>query len=497
MARNVAGFGEGLAQGFGLVNKFYDSQRSNELDQEQIDIARDYREGQVRNTAAKLEINQKNTNRVLGIEETKAEAVSAREAREGVQAETNLIKEQQRQQRLDLTSRRINDELDAQEADRERRITAGTRREQTTNNYLAAQDALNYWRNGRTNPMEYDDKVFGEMIKGVGGLAGFDQYINPINVRTMESFEEQMQIMASGGQADERTILDMGALALRDRDLAGLGTIVTEGQNPSAPDYVRGWEIVSKQPVSMSSSTETNEDGTQSTAYSFGVDVTVRDPDTGRTHIYTAGMTEGGDGEGISPQVKVSAEDLMKVAGAYLTYASVAKPMAGQIQKGRIQTDTEFETRGRYDDSKYNLWMSKSKKSFRQSVKNRMQQESDIPGKTNQDLIDDERLLESHLLSERYDPLSNQRQVRKSNGNLMIDKINTVKEVQALSAQLEQQGEKPLSRANLLRMQEFVTRDATNNFILDPKYKKQFQEFRRDVLGLKPYNRYRAPGRDR
>jgi len=245
----------------------------------------------------------------------------------------------------------------------------------------------------------------------------------------------------------------------------------------------------------MSSSTETNEDGTQSTAYSFEVDVTVRDPDTGRTHIYTAGMTEGGDGEGISPQVKVSAEDLMKVAGAYLTYASVAKPMAGQIQKGRIQTDTEFETKGRYDDSKYNLWMSKSKKSFKQSVKNRMQQESDIPGKTNQDLIDDERLLESHLLSERYDPLSNQRQIRKSNGNLMIDKINTVKEVQALSAQLEQQGERPLSRANLLRMQEFVTRDATNNFILDPKYKKQFQEFRRDVLGLKSNNPYRAPGR--
>jgi len=494
MARNVAGFGEGLAQGFGLVNKFYDSQRSNELDQEQIDIARDYREGQVRNTAAKLEFDQENTSRVLGIEETRAESVSAREARERVKAETNLIREQQQQQSFNTTNRRANDELDAQEADRNERIAAGTRREQTTNNYLAAQGALNYWRNGRTNPMEYDDKVFGEMIKGVGGLAGFDQYINPINVRTMESFEEQMQIMASGGQADERTILDMGALALRDRDLAGLGTIVTEGQNPSAPDYVRGWEIVSKQPVSMSSSTETNEDGTQSTAYSFEVDVTVRDPDTGRTHIYTAGMTEGGDGEGISPQVKVSAEDLMKVAGAYLTYASVAKPMAGQIQKGRIQTDTEFETKGRYDDSKYNLWMSKSKKSFKQSVKNRMQQESDIPGKTNQDLIDDERLLESHLLSERYDPLSNQRQVRKSNGNLMIDKINTVKEVQALSAQLEQQGERPLSRANLLRMQEFVTRDATNNYILDPKYKKQFQEFRRDVLGLKN-KRYYAPGR--
>lgn len=52
MARNIAGFGEGLSQGFGLVNDFYSSKRKADIAEEELASDKAYREGLLKDREA-------------------------------------------------------------------------------------------------------------------------------------------------------------------------------------------------------------------------------------------------------------------------------------------------------------------------------------------------------------------------------------------------------------------------------------------------------------
>jgi|GEM_PF-6137115 len=96
MARNVAGFGEGLSQGFGLVNDFYSSQRKADIAEQELASDKAYREGLLEDKRAARKNDRLQNEGLADLRRTQAETsgVNANAAQTRAQADLLMAKNQ-------------------------------------------------------------------------------------------------------------------------------------------------------------------------------------------------------------------------------------------------------------------------------------------------------------------------------------------------------------------------------------------------------------------
>ena len=465
---NAGSFGEGLTQGFGLINNVYENRRKNELAEQELQIERDYRQGMLddraegrRLTDRQLDIMQKGEdNDLLRLQNERLRLTAADKNADSAATYRNA-----QAREIDTRNQYAID-------DRNRRITGEERRQQMTNDFLAAQDVIDYYNAGQRDRASYDPKVMAELMKKVGGMAAFSQHINPITVGNYEAFQEALRDLEAGVEPDQAVLRDMAATVFaKNRDLYGIGDTVSAEQNPAAPEWSVGMEIINKIP----SSVKGNQDGT----FSFGVDVQVRDPKTGRIFIYEAPMTEGADGSGVSPTVTITAEELFQASGGFIQYSRALQPMKAAIQEAQIKSDSQFQNKfSEFDANKYESWLNESKLQFQRDAKGREEQESLIKGVTNQQLLDNPELLKDYHLSKKYDPDSFLRTTATSPGDKMVDRLMELPDLDAVRKQMDGKLP-PLTRSQILELQDFVDQDAKGNLKVSDR--KKFNAWRDKV----------------
>lgn len=467
--RNYGGFGDGLARGFGLVNDFYAGQRKNELDQQRLDMERNYREGILSSNERELDLK----GRQLDIDDTKAQAdLITAKTKADQESSVNRYRDEQADA-LEQTTRFAKE-------DREKRQNAGTRRDQSIQNFTAAQRVFNYWQASQLDRTKYDPKEMARLLQEVGGMAEFAQHINPITMQNIESFQTGLADLAAGGEAGEEIMIDMLATVFaKNRDQYGIGSTVTAEQNPAAPEWARGMTIVGKVPTSAKYNAGRN-------TVSATIDVQVQDS-SGRTYIYEAPMTDGGDGSGISPTSETDVQDLFSLAGGFITYNRAAQPLKAAIKEAQVKTDKAFlDENNEYDSTKYSAWMNQSKTAYMRSIQGKEDQPSLIKGVTKGELASNSVLLEDYLHASRYDPDSFSRAKQNSPGDRITSEIRGLDELTGVERQLEGMGLPPLSRSQLLELQPILRKVPTEDGkgkleILD---KKAFNAWRRRVTEL-------------
>ena len=470
--RNYGGFGDGLARGFGLVNDFYAGQRKNELDQQRLDMDRNYREGILAGNERELELKDRELglkDRRLGIDETEAEtALITAKTKAGTESSQDALRKSQADA-LDQSTQFAKE-------DREKRQTAGTRRDQSIQNFTAAQKVFDYWQASQLDRAKYDPKEMARLLQEVGGMAEFAQHINPITMQNIESFQTGLADLAAGGEAGEEIMIDMLATVFaKNRDQYGIGGTVTAEQNPAAPEWARGMTIVGKVPTAAKYNAGRN-------TVSATIDVQVQDS-SGRTYIYEAPMTDGGDGSGISPTNETDVQDLFSLAGGFITYNRAAQPLKTAIKEAQVKTDKAFlDENNEYDSTLYNAWMNQSKTAYMRSIKGKEDQPSLIKGVTKGELASNSALLEDYLHASRYDPDSFSRAKQNSPGDRLVSEISTLDNLISVETSLERRGLPPFSSSQLLELQPMITKDKEGKLIVTDD--KAYNAWKRRVLEL-------------
>ena len=448
-------FADGFKSGFGLIgdvqdralnNKRLDEQkRQGDLDRDmqtqRYNLDRDatalYRKGQNdiaerrvgvdEKNAATSEIDARNKEKQLGIQQTETNATAGlRTAQTGA----------------------INDELELKQ-------TRRGQREKNAAASLQVQSFVDLAEKVRTGEAAYDADTqarLAEMAKATSGSMLDLDYVTQPNVQFQAGrLNEVLEQMSLGNfdQINETALRDTFNVVFHSNNMAGVGELVTSETHKNAGSFAdKGFVVVGKQVSKVSL------DGN---SLGLTVDVLIENPETGETFTYESPMTVGREASG--EKAFMSVTEAVQAASGYYQYANAMAPYRGILN--------EINARG------YDLTEGRKDGDFLQLVAEDIK-EAELDGKRNPDLSSpikgmtmgefsaNKGLMRSHYSANRvgnYQPVE---------AALAGDQTyNALKDENLITTLKKFNEGKPLSRAKVLEASQFLSIDDDGNITID------------------------------
>ena len=344
MAINAQGFGQGFAQGFGLVRDTLNEQRRNRLQEEDMAFRRQaetenraFRQDQANLAAEERLLAQQD--RLRAAEDRDANR-RFREQQANLSAEERAAAQTVRQSQIDYYQSGI----DQRTAEKERQAAAEARQREIENTGIAADRLYNYLNDVRSGQVQFDAVRANELYnKTFGTSMDFGAAIDPAGDFVLQNFGVALDQMSKGQSFNEKHVVD--AANHLTKGSAKVGMTISKEEFPNAPSSFTGGnhEIVGRQFRSLEMAGRDEETG--DVILTGEVLVKVRDKRNGEIGYYLAPATEGRTGQGM--QASFGMNELLNGYRGRIEFERNIKPMESELI--RMRRETYRDSQGRFD----------------------------------------------------------------------------------------------------------------------------------------------------
>ena len=491
-------FADGFKSGFGLISNVKDREvAERRLDQQarQGDLDRDatalYRKAQTD--------NQSELNRIRDID---AEARLLAAKNRGADSEARLLaaKNNETQLGLDKIKNESQANLYNAQADALNQKTGAEDKRQSNIEKeegfaINAQALVDHLKNGgdaSARTPEWNARTDELFQAANGGLTNPFAAVNPDVESNGVAFKKVLTAMQKGEDAGRENVTPIINTLIRSSNERQIGTELTKENTPNAGHLNgKGWKIIGKEVAPDWQIVDGMLTGT--------VDVTVRNA-AGDVTVYNAMLSRSRSGQKIddagnpvnnpdgspAPPVPVGipTEDLMSAASGYFKYAQYIGQFKDEIYQSAARLYDERNGAGSLE-AKANEYVTNFQRKY--AVGTLAGEQSPINGLTNAELASPQHFnkLERYAQYSVLDPSKN---AIKPTGaaESLLSQVAMIPDVKDLEKDMNDQFGRGLTRAELLRAQQYFSLDQkTNKLVISREDKKPWEQWKNEVLEIK------------
>ena len=470
------GFASGFQQGFGLVNSVFDREadqeyRQNAINQRRAEAEASERLGMARNKLMQDDNAANALYRSQMLEGQTAENLAAAEARK----QTREFQAEASERQDEITSARVateNIKATKEKNESDRLLDQANTQDRLARQALDSNELLETLESIQAGNFYGDPEGVQEIMERLS-KSMFDTGVltSEMLATTSDQVRQTLQAASQGGEINQAVISNALNIMLRSSNDIGIGNVIDETY-VNAPEFMKdgsgSYKITGKEILDL----QLGPDGQN---ISGSVLVTVSD---GKGEFYyTAPATEGRNGASPSG-VNMNIDELVQGFGGYMTMANSYRKHKPTIQ--RIQRESKYKDRnGRYDAAAYQQKVAEIKSNHRQTVTdgNLQDKESPIPGITNNQLLQDDARFNEWAVNTALFPESNITSARSDYESHMLA-IRTSAPIKSLEAQ---PGIGPINDQTLQNVQPFLTKNRNGEIIVDPDFKKEYNQWMNNI----------------